>query len=201
MVTNPKKPTTARSATRQAVLEALRAAFPDPVGPDAMFRIAGRPYPSRIGELRDRGWDIETGPEPIPSYRLVSMSKGPPDPTGWGLKARAGATTGLVPSVYGTSTVHLPDAIEARLLKDVATLVRAAFAEAGMQVPGEPEGVKERHLQPVDEYAQFGAEMGDAFGMAQDTCDEEDPGYEEDEDLAAYRAWHDDCDDDDDEEG
>lgn len=125
-----------RATARNAVLTALRAAYPDAVGPDTLHAIAGRPYPSRIGEPREAGWRIETGSEPIPSYRLLSLVKGAPDPIHWGLRARLGPTSGLKVEPYGTCKVSLPEEVEARLLTDVESLVRAAFKEAGMQVPG-----------------------------------------------------------------
>jgi hypothetical protein len=75
------------STARAAVLDALRTAYPGPVAPDRLQAIAGRPYPSRIGELREAGSDVRTGDEVIPSYRLASLTRGEPDPPEWGLRA------------------------------------------------------------------------------------------------------------------
>ena len=68
---NPTTPTRSRSTVRAAVLNAPRAAYPHPVAPETLHEIAGRPYPSRIGELvTDYGWDIVAvyhDGDPVPS--------------------------------------------------------------------------------------------------------------------------------------
>lgn len=129
-----------QATARAAVLNALKEAYPGTIGPEMLHELAGRPYPSRIGELiTDFGWDIESvyrDGDPRPSYRLVSLAQGKADPAGWGLRARAGASSGLIVKPYGTSSIKLPEEIETKLMMDVANLIRAAFEQAGMRLPG-----------------------------------------------------------------
>lgn len=89
------------------------------VGPEALHSLAGRPYLSRIGQLREAGWRIETGPEPIPGYRLTSPNRGEADPATWGIRARLGASSGLVVSEYGSGAQRLPEASWALRANDV----------------------------------------------------------------------------------
>lgn len=150
MPTTPKKIPSSTSTTRQAVLSALQAAFPDPVQPDELFAIAGRPYPSRIGELRDRGWDIRTGTEAVPSYRLQSLVKGEPDPMSWGFKTRLGPVSGLQVSEASTGKVRLPPESWARLEAKIRALVEEELALAGIQVPGSVQNLHSQ-VEPDEE--------------------------------------------------
>lgn len=135
--------TQTRATVRNAVLAALKAAFPAAVGPDELHAIAGRPYPSRIGELREAGWRIDPiydGIDPRPSYFLTSLDKGEPDPATWGLRARLGPTSGLVVSEYGTGSVRLPEAAWARVRARVEAVLNEELAAAGVQIlNAEPE--------------------------------------------------------------
>lgn len=136
-----RSPRPSRETLAQAVLDALVAAYPDPVSPAELQLIAGRPYPSRIGELRDRGWLIETvyagGPDASPSYRLRSPERGAPDPVQWGLRVRLGSSSGLHVTEYSTGT-PLPPEVWTRVEARVQAVVEAELRSAGL-VPGASE--------------------------------------------------------------
>lgn len=165
-----------QSRTRTAVLDALRNAFPGAVGPDALFALAGRPYPSRIGELRDQGWQIETGHEATPSYRLISMIQGTPT------RILAGCILRLTDNRTEpwTSRTHSEarksQAIEADALADAEQAAADAY-RAVLRARG---------------YAH----LLDAHGPAQEapgaSCDDEYDEYDEDDidddDVDAYVA-------------
>lgn len=134
---NPKPPT-AKTA-RDAILARGKALYPHGIGPDEMMQLGGRPYPTRIGELKEAGWSWEAvydGIDPRPSYRLTSLVRGEADPVSWGLRARLGASTGLKVTTYGTSTLVLPEGEEARILARVEAVIREELAKAKVDVTG-----------------------------------------------------------------
>lgn len=133
------RPPTAKTA-RDAILARGKALYPHgKIDPDEMMQLGGRPYPTRIGELKEAGWSWEAvydGIDPRPSYRLTSLVRGDADPVSWGLRARLGASTGLEVKPYGTSTLTLPEGVEARILARVEAVIREELAAAKVVVTG-----------------------------------------------------------------
>lgn len=152
----PTKPPSAKTA-RDAILSRGKAIYPTGlIGPDELLCLGARPYPTRIGELREAGWDWEAvydGIDPRPSYRLRSLTRGTADPVEWGLRARLGASTGLVVTPYGTSTLVLPEGVEARILARVRAVIKEELAKVGSVHGMHTEPVEP--LEPVEDLEEY----------------------------------------------
>lgn len=129
MATRPSASVT--TTVKAAVLRDLRAAYPRGRSTIDLLNIHGTCAKTRIGDLTEDGWDIVAEEvDGAPGYRLASMTRGTADPVEWGLRARLGASTGLKVTTYGTSTLVLPEAVEARILARVEAIIKEELAKA-----------------------------------------------------------------------
>lgn len=116
-------------AARREVLDTLKALFPAGISSVDLIEKHGPSAKSRIGDLITLdGYGIDGDYlDGIAYYRLVSLTPTKlPDPVHLGVKARAGASTGLSVELYADCRGKLAPEVEARLLAKV----RAAMDEA-----------------------------------------------------------------------
>lgn len=176
----PLRPTGAELTEMQADTYAvLKGAMPGGFTRPELVARLGDTAPSRVGELRNLGADIPKETRHGKAYyRLASLAWKTPDPVELGVKARAGAASGLDVSLYAECKGKLAPEVEARLL----ARIRAAMEEAlATLCPGV------KNLHPSSSTVQK-LHSQDAPYTLEDEYEDPEDGYDEDLDLDAYAA-------------
>jgi hypothetical protein len=174
----PRPSASVTTTVKAAVLRDLRAAYPRGRSTIDLLNEHGTCAKTRIGDLTEDGWDIRAEEvDGAPGYRLASMTRGTADPVEWGLRARLGASTGLVVTTYGTSTIVLPEAVEARILSRVEQVIREELAKERINT-GTDTIVEEEEEDP---FGIFGlGTAGDAEPDPRDGWEPDDIDYDDD---------------------
>lgn len=149
-----RRPSSARDARREGgvrarLLEALQSAYPDALTPEEWMTVGGRCAPSRIGELVDAGWPVETEHrEDGAHYRLQSTVRGQPRKKAWGVRVVAyeGAEGTPRPAAYtaDVSDAATGEAVAERiavLLQTDPVLVQLLQESRPQETVPEPEPV------------------------------------------------------------
>lgn len=110
----------------QRTLALLREHFPEWVGPNELRMVGGSKYQSRIGELREAGYQVETSATAEgerASYRLVSETRLRPDTVRWGVHVRIGSSTGIRVLPYETAALSLDHDTLARIVSRITAVL------------------------------------------------------------------------------